>query len=779
MTRRLVVGLDLGSTGVKVLVVDEDGHELLVHQRPTPWRHGPGGTTDIDAEDLLSTLTSLCAEVADEIHALAGSHGVALAAIAVSGMGETGFLVDAAGEAVAPGFAWFDPRGRQQIEAFPASLLHQFAARTGLPAGAQVSVAKIALLAQNGTDLRGLRWIGVPEFVALSLGARAVSEYSLASRTGLLDQDTGQAWPEMLDHLGATPDFLPPLVDAGTDLGAASATWLPPSFLGARVTVAGHDHLVSLVSAGAGSEDGLHVSMGTAEVVLRVRDEPIPAESRQRLADVLINSVRHVVPGHYVMVAGVKTGLLMRRALQLSGITDRAGRDGLDDLAIALPLDGVLAPDSIDVSGARNDDGVLSLTVRADGVSPAELFNALLRHGNDEIALLLQAMDREVPAANSTVLSGGWAGMRSVRRARSQVLPNVRLSGRDQDTAYGAALFALRLLPDLAPARSTSENRALRGLLDDPKKQEHPMNELTTLERRGMAAISTDAGKMLIVAADQRNGMKAVMTDAPDGPGSVTPDQLAAAKSDLVQFLGNYAPAILLDAEVALPRVVDDATLSRDTGLVVGMDASGFDTVDGLRYTRYVDGVTPRRVRQLGGDAAKMLFYMRPDRQDADSHVAGQIRELVQACNEEGLLLIVEILTYRLEDESEEAYQAAFPGLVAEAARISVECGAKVLKLPYPGSAEASAAVTEAASGVPWAVLSAGVDHETFIGQVEIAVANGASGAMAGRSLWKDSRAVSALVRRDLLTSRALVRLHELAATVDGASAPVATPVAV
>jgi tagatose 1,6-diphosphate aldolase len=93
-----------------------------------------------------------------------------------------------------------------------------------------------------------------------------------------------------------------------------------------------------------------------------------------------------------------------------------------------------------------------------------------------------------------------------------------------------------------------------------------------------------------------------------------------------------------------------------------------------------------------------------------------------------------------------------------------------VLKLPYPGSAEGSAAVTAAASGVPWAVLSAGVDHETFITQVEVAVANGARGAMAGRSLWKDSLAVSADVRKDLLTSRALPRLRELAAVVDGGS---------
>jgi tagatose 1,6-diphosphate aldolase len=291
------------------------------------------------------------------------------------------------------------------------------------------------------------------------------------------------------------------------------------------------------------------------------------------------------------------------------------------------------------------------------------------------------------------------------------------------------------------------------------------VNRLTTVERRGLTAISTPGGRMLIVAADQRNGMKAAMSDAPD---EVSTAELAAAKADLVRYLANNAPAILLDPEVALPAVVDDGVLIRGTSLVVGMDASGFETVDGLRYTRLVPGVTARRVRELGGDAAKMLWYLRPDRQDADSRVAAEMRELIEACTAEGVLLIVELLTYRLEGETEQEYAAAFPALAADGARLARECGAKVLKLQYPGSAEGCAAVTAAADGVPWAVLSAGVDHETFLAQVATAMANGAGGAMAGRSLWKDSLSVSSDLRRDYLTKRALPRLRELAAVVDG-----------
>lgn len=293
------------------------------------------------------------------------------------------------------------------------------------------------------------------------------------------------------------------------------------------------------------------------------------------------------------------------------------------------------------------------------------------------------------------------------------------------------------------------------------------MNALSTIERRGIAAISTPDGRMLIVAADQRNGMKAAVPDAPGGPESITTGELADIKADLVRYLGNEAPAILLDSEVAVPGVVESGVLSRNTALVIGLDASGFDEVDGLRYTRMVSGMTPLRARELGADVLKMLWYVRPDRQDLNSRVAQEIRDLIAACEDVGILLIVELLTYQLEGESDEAYASAFPQLVADGAALAVACGSKVLKLQYPGSAEACEQVTVAAKNAPWAVLSAGVDHATFVQQVATAVENGASGAMAGRSLWKDSLSYDPAVRKELLTDRAQPRLRELAVTVD------------
>ena len=447
----LVAGMDLGSTGLKLLVRDADGTELVVEQVPTPWRSGADGTADMPAERLLAAVQQLLVAAAARLAAVTAEP---VAAIAISGMGESGMLIDDRDQAVGPAFAWFDPRGAAQVAAFPRVVRDEFAGRTGLPLGSQVSAAKLALLRDEGLDLRGLRWLNLPEFVAMSLGGRAVAEYSLTSRTGLLDQDSGTAWDEMLAHLGVTDRLLPPLVAAGADLGRTGA-WLPGPFAGAAITVAGHDHLVAAEATGPIPLGHYHVSMGTAEVLLRVVDAPLGFEARTRLAGRLINEVRHIVPGRHVLVAGVKTGLVLRRALQLCGIRDRAGRDRLDAQVMALPYAGALPAGGIAVSGARNDDGVLRVTVQTDDVSPAELFGAVLRHSNDEIARLIEAIDAELPPAGSALLTGGWADMAAVQRARAEVLPRPEVSGRSQETAFGAARIAATLL-EPAPGLTTA-----------------------------------------------------------------------------------------------------------------------------------------------------------------------------------------------------------------------------------------------------------------------------------------------------------------------------------
>jgi len=67
---------------------------------------------------------------------------------------------------------------------------------------------------------------------------------------------------------------------------------------------------------------------------------------------------------------------------------------------------------------------------------------------------------------------------------------------------------------------------------------------------------------------------------------------------------------------------------------------------------------------------------------------------------------------------------------------------------------------------VPWALLSAGVDHDTFVAQLREALAGGASGFIAGRSIWKECVVMDAGARRSFLAGDARRRLSELLALV-------------
>ena len=300
------------------------------------------------------------------------------------------------------------------------------------------------------------------------------------------------------------------------------------------------------------------------------------------------------------------------------------------------------------------------------------------------------------------------------------------------------------------------------------------VHAMTTAERRAYRQVCRADGRMLIVAADQRGGMRKVLADTDEEREAIDEATLGTVKAAIVRHLANKASAVLLDPVCAVPGVVDEDVIDPGVGLLIGLDASGFDTdANGYRNSRLVPDVPARRVRELGGTGAKLLVYLRPDRADANDFNMGIIRECITGFAAEDVLLVVEILTYRFDGESEEDYRAAFPGLVVECARMALGAGSKVLKLPYPGTAEACRAITKlcggapSAGGVPWAVLSAGVDHETFVGQVATAMENGASGVIAGRALWKDCISLDADVRARRLEEIASERLAEIGRVLD------------
>jgi len=299
-------------------------------------------------------------------------------------------------------------------------------------------------------------------------------------------------------------------------------------------------------------------------------------------------------------------------------------------------------------------------------------------------------------------------------------------------------------------------------------RKDAPMSTMTTAERRGYQQICGDDGAMLVIACDQRGSMRQLLATEPEEQKKISDAKLGDTKADITQVLASQASCVLLDPLCAVPRVVETGELGRDTGLVIGIDASGWDVAPecGYRISKMVPGVTARRVRELGGTAGKILIYLRSDVPAANAANLDTLRRTLAEFAAEDLLLVVEFLTYQLDGESKEDYEAKIPELVVGGTRLCLEAGSKLLKIPYPGSAEACAEVDRIVGDVPWAILSAGVSHEKFLSQVETAMQNGASGVIAGRSLWKDCISLDRGVQRDRLRTIAVPRLHEIQAVI-------------
>jgi sulfofructosephosphate aldolase len=289
------------------------------------------------------------------------------------------------------------------------------------------------------------------------------------------------------------------------------------------------------------------------------------------------------------------------------------------------------------------------------------------------------------------------------------------------------------------------------------------MTALTTAERRAVQQITTSGGRFAIIAADHGQPL----VDMLDRLGvSSAPAEQRAFKADLAETVGRDASALLLDPDVSLPHIVDRGLLGRDVGLLVRIEADGAEIRDGLRQSQLIPGLGADGARALGATGAKVMVFLRADRENLDGRTATMVRSALEDCRRADLLCVMELMTYRLDDETPEQFADRREDLIVDGARFLQECGSTVLKLEYPGSASACRRVTDALD-VPWAVLSAGVDHEAFCGQLRDAMDGGADGFIAGRSLWKEAVGRPAPERRRFLDGVARRRFEELLTIVE------------
>lgn len=293
----------------------------------------------------------------------------------------------------------------------------------------------------------------------------------------------------------------------------------------------------------------------------------------------------------------------------------------------------------------------------------------------------------------------------------------------------------------------------------------------TPAPAHGLESIADAHGRLAILAMDQRGTLRTMLAKVgrPD-----TDDDLRAFKVDVVGALSGLATGVLLDTEYGIDAVRAAGALAPDAGLLVSAELSPGPTHGTEPRTVYDRSRGPAWVRENGGVAMKYLVRWRPDRPvtDGGPDIAAEAFESVAAviedCRRAGLPSVIEPLVQALPGETLEREEKE--ALVVESARRLATLRPDLLKLEWPGT-EGCTRVTEALDGVPWALLSAGVPFEEFVGRVRTALAAGASGFIAGRAIWGEAVDMVGQERRDFLTGVARPRLEQLVSVLAEAPA--------
>jgi tagatose-1,6-bisphosphate aldolase len=292
--------------------------------------------------------------------------------------------------------------------------------------------------------------------------------------------------------------------------------------------------------------------------------------------------------------------------------------------------------------------------------------------------------------------------------------------------------------------------------------------------RAGLASIAREDGTLAVVAMDQRNTLRRMLR-AVDRPSD--PDELRCFKVDVVEALSPGASALLLDPEFGVPAVDEAGVMAPGCALLIAVEPPDRDLWNGEPRARLNPQRTASWVRDLGGDAVKLLVQLRPDRRhgpgepDLVAELVEVVRTVVDDCAAVGLPSVVETLLYPLPGE-EPLDDRRRADLIVESARILTETHPDLLKLEYPVDAAGCRGVAGVVT-VPWAMLSGGMPFDPFLRAVATACdEGGASGFLAGRVYWREAVAMESPARKEFLSTAGRGRLEQSLQAMDGRAQP-------
>ena len=302
------------------------------------------------------------------------------------------------------------------------------------------------------------------------------------------------------------------------------------------------------------------------------------------------------------------------------------------------------------------------------------------------------------------------------------------------------------------------------------------MKRISIGKIRGLQQIANSDGVFTMCAMDHRGSLRSMINK--EHPEEVNYEEMVKYKLELCSCLAQYASAVLLDPIFGAAQCISHGALPNDTGLLVSIEATGYEGGKEHRLTTLLEGWSVEKIRRMGASAAKILVYYRPDLKQLASQQLKTVNTVAMECIKYDLPFLVEPKSYPIGAEINNPQEfATLKGqLVIKTAQEITALPIDVLKAEFPADLRYKKDKPElinlchqldTAAQVPWVVLSAGVDFELFCQEVEIACRGGASGFLGGRAIWQEAMGIDNTRKRvqylSTISTDRLKKLTEIA----------------
>ena len=359
------LGIDVGTTAVKVALFDEQGALIAGSQSEHQELHPAPGMAELDPTAVWGHVKDCIRQVMSE------STEAEIGALSISSMGEAVVPVTKDRKILGPSILIYDARGSEFLPEMEPLFTPEFLyPLNGNTFGNQYSLTKIKWIQTHQPQLYQeaavfLHWRG---FIAFMLGAEPAVDYSLANRTLLFDLNAGTWSEDLIRRAGLDKEKLPHCVPSGTIIGRvndglAAELGLPKNV---KIISGAHDQCANAVGCGVMESGNAVYGMGTYLCITPVFSERIPAELMFPRG---LNTEHHAVPGQYVSFLYNQGGALVKWFRNTFAATEhQAARKQGKDIYPALFNELPEGPSSVFVLPHFTQTGPPTFTSNSSGV---------------------------------------------------------------------------------------------------------------------------------------------------------------------------------------------------------------------------------------------------------------------------------------------------------------------------------------------------------------------------------------------------------------------------